>query len=294
MTQYFRNIFQAVASIPASMAISWKTFTEKPVTLEYPDEKWQLPERARAQLYNNVDDCIGCNKCAHACPVDCIHITTMKAGPDENLGMTSKNTPKRLHVLVFDIDMAKCCYCNLCTYPCPTECLVMTPNYEASTFNRFDLVYHFAAYTPAEARDLVVKAKEREGDKLKISVVPEKLSEAFKERRGTRATLPTDKPYAGSVPKQAPKPAAAPAAAAAPSAAAPAAAAPGAATPTAEAAAPRAPKPVTPAASKPATPAPKPAAPPSGADPAAGPAKAPPDAPGAGTPIAEPPKPEET
>ena len=31
---------------------------------------------------------------------------------------------------VFDIDMAKCCYCNLCTYPCPTECIYMTPSFE--------------------------------------------------------------------------------------------------------------------------------------------------------------------
>jgi NADH-quinone oxidoreductase subunit I len=209
MTQYFKNIFQAVASIPASMAISWRIFNEKPVTLQYPDEKWQLPERARAQLYNNVDDCIGCNKCAHACPVDCIHIETMKAGPDENLGMTSKNTPKRLHVLVFDIDMARCCYCNLCTYPCPTECLTMTPNYEASTYGRYDLIYHFSPYAPDEAKALLQKAKEREGDKFKMSIVPEKLSEAFKERRGSSATEPTDKPYAGLVPKPPPRPAAA-------------------------------------------------------------------------------------
>lgn len=201
MTQYFRNIFETVASIPASMAISWKTFIEKPVTLEYPDVKWQLPERARAQLHNNVDDCIGCNKCANVCPVDCIHIETMKVGPDEDLGMTSKDTPKRLHVLVFDIDMAKCCYCNLCTYPCPTECLVMTPNYEASTYDRFDLVYHFAAYTADEARGLVEKAKERDGAKFRINMVPAKLESVFSEKKGTRATLPSDKSYAGSVPK---------------------------------------------------------------------------------------------
>jgi ferredoxin len=167
--------------------------------------------------------------------VDCIHIETMKAGPDENLGMTSKNTPKRLHVLVFDIDMAKCCYCNLCTYPCPTECLVMTPNYEASTYGRYDLVYHFAAYTPDEARALVAKAKEREGDKFKLSIVPEKLSGLFKEKHGTIATEPLDKPYAGSVPKPPPKPAAAaPAGGAAPAAGA----APAGAKPAAPAAAP--------------------------------------------------------
>ena len=45
---------------------------------------------------------------------------------------------------VFDIDMSLCCYCNLCTYPCPTECIYMTPEYEFATGNLGDHLYHFA------------------------------------------------------------------------------------------------------------------------------------------------------
>ena len=206
MTRWFRNVWETVRSMPTSMAVSWKTFREPPITLEYPDEKWTLPERARAQLYMDVDDCIGCNKCAHACPVDCIHIETVKAGPDEDLGMTTKNTPKKLHVLVFDIDMAKCCYCNLCTFPCPTECLYMTPNYEASTRDRYDMVYHFGAYTPEAAREIVAKARERDGAKFLLNVLPKHLESVYKEKRGTSATGASTKSYPE------PKPAAAPAA----------------------------------------------------------------------------------
>ena len=53
----------------------------------------------------------------------------------------------------FDIDMSECCYCNLCTYPCPEECIFMTggPNakkhpidYEFSEPDRNDLIYMFA------------------------------------------------------------------------------------------------------------------------------------------------------
>ena len=53
----------------------------------------------------------------------------------------------------FDIDMSECCYCNLCTYPCPEECIFMTggPNesrhsidYEFSEPERTDLIYHFS------------------------------------------------------------------------------------------------------------------------------------------------------
>ena len=53
-------------------------------------------------------------------------------------------TKKRLKVLRFDIDMSLCCYCGLCTYPCPTECLIMTPNYESSVYDRTDLLYKYA------------------------------------------------------------------------------------------------------------------------------------------------------
>ena len=45
---------------------------------------------------------------------------------------------------VFDIDMSLCCYCNLCTYPCPTDCIYMTPEYEFATTDLTQHLYHFA------------------------------------------------------------------------------------------------------------------------------------------------------
>ena len=49
-----------------------------------------------------------------------------------------------LDVHVFDIDMSLCCYCNLCTYPCPTFCIYMTPEYEFATDDLTQHLYHFA------------------------------------------------------------------------------------------------------------------------------------------------------
>ena len=40
--------------------------------------------------------------------------------------------------------MSLCCYCNLCTYPCPTNCIYMTPEYEFATTDLTQHLYHFA------------------------------------------------------------------------------------------------------------------------------------------------------
>jgi NADH-quinone oxidoreductase subunit I len=92
-----------------------------------------------------------------ACPVDCIEIETIKSTPDVDLGLTSKGTKKRLHVSRFDIDIAKCCYCGLCVYPCPTDCIKMTDVYEFSEFDRQKLLYSFSIMTPAEIDQAKVK-----------------------------------------------------------------------------------------------------------------------------------------
>jgi len=55
--------------------------------------------------------------------------------------------------------MAKCCYCDLCTFPCPTECIYMTPSFEDSAPDRYGLVYRFAQITPERAAELEEKAR---------------------------------------------------------------------------------------------------------------------------------------
>ncbi len=142
MSRYFTNIYQSMSTIWVGMNVTLKHLFTPAITLQYPDERWEMPERSRNQLFNDIDDCIGCDQCARAYPVDCIYIETEKTSDD--LGLTSMGTKKRLKVLRFDIDMALCCYCGLCTYPCPTECLVMTPVYESSVYDRTDLLYQYA------------------------------------------------------------------------------------------------------------------------------------------------------
>jgi formate hydrogenlyase subunit 6/NADH:ubiquinone oxidoreductase subunit I len=154
---YFHNIWLAVSTVAIGMKITFRHLFVPAVTLQYPDVKLKLPERARNRLYVNIDDCIGCDQCSMACPVDCIIIETIKSTPDQDLGVTSDGHKKRLHVPKFDIDIAKCCYCGLCVPPCPTECIVMTDVFEFSEFDRHNLIYNFSIMTP----DDITLAKEK-------------------------------------------------------------------------------------------------------------------------------------
>ena len=128
-----------------------------PITIQYPQAKVPVPDNGRYRLHMETDDCIGCDKCARICPVDCITIETFRA--DGDLGRTSDGTIKRLHLPVFDIDMGKCMYCGLCTTVCPTECLTMTKVYDYSEYDRDNLVYHFGAYSPEEETTIRVETE---------------------------------------------------------------------------------------------------------------------------------------
>ena len=173
MSKYFHDLWSAIFSSMVGMGITLKhmfLIRKGNVTLQYPEEKWPRPERKigydlkdynviRSRLHHNIDDCTGCNKCARACPVGRIKVETMKVPKGTDLGTTSNDTIKRLLVTRFDIDMTECMYCNLCTYPCPEECIFMTggPNsskhpldYEYSEYDRRNLVFNFAKVTQEE------------------------------------------------------------------------------------------------------------------------------------------------
>ncbi|MDL1892949.1 NADH-quinone oxidoreductase subunit I [Sphingobacteriales bacterium CHB3] len=180
MGTYFKNIWEGIWTVLVGMKITWSHLFTPAVTIQYPDVKLKLPERARNRLYVNMDDCIGCDQCAMACPVDCITIETLKSTPDVDLGLTSVGTKKRLYVPRFDIDIAKCCYCGLCVPPCPTECIKMTDVYEFSEYERNNLIYRYATMTPAEidAAKTKLAAYEKEQAEKKAAAPPKPAAPA--------------------------------------------------------------------------------------------------------------------
>ena len=190
VAEYFGDIYSGVKTALIGMSITMKHLFSPAITIQYPDEKMKLPERARNRLYVNMDDCIGCDQCAMACPVDCINIETIKSTPEDNLGTTSTGQKKRLYVSEFTIDIGKCCYCGLCVPPCPTNCIKMTDVYEFSEYDRHNLIYSFSTMTPAEIETAKAKAKKAEEEaavKKAAAAIAAKAAAEAKAREAAQA-----------------------------------------------------------------------------------------------------------
>lgn len=161
MKKYMTDIYKAVTTTLIGMGVTGRNAFKKPVTLEYPDVRWQLPGRYRGILHNREEDCIGCLACARACPVNCIHIEISKREKDE-YGITSDGTKITQWIPRFDIDMALCMICGLCTEVCPTECLTMTKEYELAVQKKGDMYLEFALERDKEMVRQKMAAKEAE------------------------------------------------------------------------------------------------------------------------------------
>ncbi len=205
MSGYFKGIQEGLGTAVKGMTIVMKHLLKPKVTRQYPnpDDRFQLPERARNRLYVNMDDCIGCDQCSRACPVNCITIDTAKVVAGENIGTTSNGKKKSLWVTRFDIDIAKCCYCGLCVYPCPTECIVMTDVYEFSEYDRVNLIYNYATMDAAEAEVHTANAKKDEEraaiERAKQAEEKAKAAAANPAPAAPAASAPTAPPTAGGV-----------------------------------------------------------------------------------------------
>jgi len=195
MKEYFLNIWSGLSTIAIGMKVTFKHMFVPAVTIQYPSVRVELPERERNRLYVNMDDCIGCDQCSRACPVSCIEIETVKGLPTDDVGKTSNGKKKALWVTKFNIDFAKCCYCQLCVFPCPTECIYMTDVYEFSEFDRNDLVYDYVTLTHEEREQKKLNYQKFEAEKAaekaaKKLVVPAATAEVKVEVKPKVETPP--------------------------------------------------------------------------------------------------------
>jgi NADH-quinone oxidoreductase subunit I len=159
---YFTNIYDNVSSILVGMKITLKYCFQKTVTVQYPEHKLTFAPRYRGFHEFEADQCIACDLCAKACPVDCIYIE--KTAPRKIDKASGKAVGGDL--LRYAIDYSKCMFCALCTEPCPTDCIHMGKLHDLSGYSRRDVVIEFSELAKEGLRTPIPLWMERNAGKI--------------------------------------------------------------------------------------------------------------------------------
>lgn len=106
---------------------------QKPITLQYPDEKPQVSPNFRGlhalKVSHDRAKCVACYLCPTVCPAKCI---TVEAGEDQDHDKYAER---------YEIDMLRCIFCGYCVEACPVDALRMTDEFELANYKREDFVF---------------------------------------------------------------------------------------------------------------------------------------------------------
>ncbi len=113
-----------------------KNLFRKPETVKYPYETEGLnfPERLRGHHVIDQGSCIGCRKCARACPAYVIEMVPLTK--EELEARTEKIKKKKVKPV---IDLTACIFCGVCEDVCPTDCLNLTNHIVLPSGNKEEL-----------------------------------------------------------------------------------------------------------------------------------------------------------
>jgi NADH-quinone oxidoreductase subunit I len=110
-------------------------------TIQYPEEKRQLPERFRFLPMLIADRCTACGICAKACPPQCIWIERAQDEAGKNLRKPAK----------WILDASICMGCGMCAEFCTFDAIAMSKDYERAFRERGDLIFDLDYLTVSES-----------------------------------------------------------------------------------------------------------------------------------------------
>lgn len=120
--------------------VTLRHFFKKKVTMQYPEQKWTVPENYRGAPYLVKDPdgrtkCVSCQLCEFVCPPKAIRITPPGPEGAPEVGNVEK-APKE-----FKIDMLRCIFCGFCQEVCPEEAIFLQRDYSLTGLSRQEMIY---------------------------------------------------------------------------------------------------------------------------------------------------------
>ncbi|MFQ5878335.1 MAG: NADH-quinone oxidoreductase subunit NuoI [Acidobacteriota bacterium] len=128
----------AATYLPSILKGMWITFRHlfRPkVTMQYPEEKWNMPEGFRGLPALVRDDdgrvkCVACFLCEYVCPPKAIEIEARE------IDTGVEKAPRR-----FDINMLRCIMCGYCEEVCPEQAIFLTKEYTTVGLSRDEMIF---------------------------------------------------------------------------------------------------------------------------------------------------------
>lgn len=161
-----------------ALAMEFKMlFTRKDIVLQYPKERYEIPERGRygVEMDFNEDGshkCTGCKLCQNACPYECINIE-VSAGEGGR------------HIDHWYYQQSACVVCGYCVEACTFNAIVMSHDYERAHFDPALKTIQLLTDTP------VAKPKRPEGAPARPAPKPAPAATPGDTSASPRPTTPT-------------------------------------------------------------------------------------------------------
>ncbi|RKX24074.1 MAG: hypothetical protein DRP47_11925 [Candidatus Zixiibacteriota bacterium] len=190
------RLLNDIKALIQGLGIAGKHLGRHAITIQYPEEKWEMPERSRgiAVLLSDKEtgelNCTACQLCEKACPSAAIKINAPR-NPET----------KKKELKSFDVDFGLCCFCGLCEESCNFAAIKTIPKYEFSTDDKSDLTWDMKKLQEMGRNiDYTPKPKKKPAAKSTGGSTTEESKVASTEDKSTKQEPIADKPAEQKMP----------------------------------------------------------------------------------------------